>query len=328
MRWIIRRILLALATIYVVVTITFLLVRLIPGNPIDILLLEYTARGIPREVAKREIAALYAIKLDEPLWKQYVDYMLGLLSGNLGKSMISRVPVSECLIYALPWTVFLISISMIISFSLGVVLGLLMAYRRGGIFDSSLSALASFSSAMPNFILGLLLLYLLALAIPIFPARGTYDIYIKPGFTPGFIVSVLYHAALPMITYIVTSFGGWALAMRSSTVRVLGEDYAVAAEARGLKKRRIAFSYVGRNAVLPLFASLAISIGYMFGGSALVETVFGYSGIGMIMGLSISYRDYPLMQGGFLLITTAVVLSNLLADLLYGKLDPRVKVGE
>ncbi len=328
MRWIVKRAIHAALTIYLSMTITFFLIRAMPGNPIEMLLVEYRLRGVPEELAKAEIAALYNINLDEPWWSQYLRYLWSLLHGDMGKTMISGSSVAECVMYGLPWTVFLVSLSLIISFVIGVTLGMLAAYRRGGIFDRIASTAASISQAFPNYIMAMLLLYYLAIQYKLFPARGSYDINIKPGFTIEFISSVLYHAFLPMMAYVITSFGGWMLAMRSSTIRVLGEDYVVAAEARGLKSRRIATTYVGRNAILPLFASFAIALGYIFGGSTLIETWFAYTGVGMVMGLALQYRDYPLIQGCFLIITVAVVVSNFIADIVYSKLDPRIRIGE
>ncbi len=326
MRWIIKRLIIAIFTIYIVTTITFFLIRLMPGNFIDMMVYYYmTTYGMSEIEAKNLVYALYNVVPDEPIFLQYIKYLFGLINGNWGKSYISNKSVLEILLYGLPWTAFLLSISLTISFAIGILLGIFMAYRRGTFLDSLLSTLSSISRATPNFILGLLLLYFLAIYYPIFPARDSYDITIKPGLSIQFISSVLYHSFLPMLAYILTSFGGWALAMRSSAIRVLGEDYVMAAEARGLKPSRIARTYVGRNAVLPLFTSFAISLGYMFGGSVFIETYFAYQGIGQIIGLAMSWRDYPLIQGGFLLITITVVLSNLLADMLYGLLDPRIK---
>ena len=328
MRWIVRRALIAILTIWVAMTITFVLIRLMPGNFIEMMILYYmNTYGYSEEEAKQEVYALYNVNLDEPLWKQYLEFVTEILQGDWGVTYCSRTPVLDCLLYALPWTIFLLSISMTISFLIGIGLGMLMAYKRGSLFDSASSLLSSVSSAIPNFILGLLLLYFLAIQYPIFPPRGSYDIRIKPGFTLEFISSVLYHSFLPMLAYILTSFGGWALAMRGSTIRVLGEDYVMAAEARGLKTKRITWTYVGRNAILPLFTSFAISLGYMFAGSVFIESYFAYTGIGQVIGLALSYRDYPLIQGGFLLIIIAVVISNFIADLLYGVLDPRVRRG-
>lgn len=328
MRWIVKRLLMALLTIYVVITITFFLIRFMPGDFVEMMVYYYmTNYGMSEFEAREMVYGLYGVELKDPLWLQYIKYMITLLHGSWGESYITHQPVLKVLLYGLPWTVFLLSISLTISFIIGIGIGILMAYRRGGIFDNVASVITSISRATPNFILGLLLLYFFAIYYPIFPARSSYDISIKPGFTIEFISSVLYHSFLPMMAYVLTSFGGWALAMRGSAIRVLGEDYIVAAEARGLKSSRISRTYVGRNALLPLFTSFAIHLGYMFGGSVFIETYFAYNGIGQIIGLALSWRDYPLIQGGFLLITSAVVISNFIADLLYGLLDPRIRRG-
>ena len=201
-----------------------------------------------------------------------------------------------------------------------------MAYRRGTAFDSIMTGIATVCNATPNYILALFLLFYLAFATGWFPTHGAYDIDIEPGFTLEFISNALWHATLPIMAYVITQFGGWALSMRGSTISVLGEDYVVAAEARGLPKRRIMLSYVGRNAMLPLFTAFAIRLGYIFGGSTLIETIFSYPGVGWYLYTSINRRDYVLMQAFFLIITVAVILSNLFADILYGKLDPRIKM--
>ncbi|RLE80600.1 MAG: ABC transporter permease [Thermoprotei archaeon] len=328
MRWIVKRALVAVLTIYIVITITFFLIRLMPGSFIEQMIYYYmNTYGYSREEAEMEVYALYNVMPREPVWKQYIEYMLGLLRGDWGKCYSTGAPVLSSLLYFLPWTVFLLSISMTISFVIGIGLGILMAYKRGSKLDSIASTFASISQATPNFILGLLLLYLFAYYYPIFPKRGSYSVMVTPGFTLEFIGSVLYHSFLPMMAYVITSIGGWMLGMRGSAIRVLGEDYVMAAEARGLKSGRIARTYVGRNAILPLFTSFAISLGYMFGGSVFIETYFAYTGIGSTIGLALSWRDYPLIQGGFLLITSAVVFSVFIADILYGVLDPRIRVG-
>ena len=156
--------------------------------------------------------------------------------------------------------------------------------------------------------------------------RGAYSPGMKPGFTLAFIKDIFFHAALPILTYVLTTVGGWMLAMKSSTISTLGEDYVTVAEARGLPERRIITSYVGRNASLPLITQLAISIGFVVGGSTLIEFIFVYQGIGQLLLSSINARDYPVMQGVFLIITIAVILANFLADFVYGWLDPRIRV--
>jgi peptide/nickel transport system permease protein len=157
--------------------------------------------------------------------------------------------------------------------------------------------------------------------------RGTVSPGITPGFTWTFIKDIFSHALLPILTYVISTIGGWTLSMKSSTLNTLGEDYVTVAKARGLSEMRIIFSYVGRNAILPLFTSLTMQMGFLMGGSALIESIFVYKGIGWALGASISQRDYPVMQAVFLIITVAVIVANFIADSFYSKLDPRIKVG-
>ena len=327
MRWIFKRLCRVLLVIYASITITFFIIRVMPGNPMDALIVDLMQQGLPYEEAVKFASALFDIQPDKPLWEQYIDYMLNLLRGNMGYSYaFLKVPVIQIISYALPWTVFLLSISISISFALGVALGMLIGYMRGSKLDNIFSLFASITTAIPSYLIGVVFLYFLAFIAGVFPKGGNYSIEIKPGFTLQFIADVFYHAALPMLTYVFVTVGMWMLAMKASTISVLGEDYVLAAEARGLPKRRIILSYVGRNAILPVFTTLAITIGYMFGGSVFIETIFTYPGIGYFLTNSVGGRDYPLMQGIFLLVTVVICISNFLADILYSKLDPRVRL--
>jgi len=327
LRWIVKRALTVAVTLFSALTLIFFLIRIMPGNPIDIMIGQLIAQGYdPREAAAR-VAAMLPFVPDAPLIEQYVNYLKGFFTGDLGKSILFAAPITTILIYAIPWTVFLVSISLLTSFSLGILLGMFMAYRRGGILDKTFSILSSVTRALPPYVVGVLLVLFFAVQVKWFPVMGPYDSRIKPGFTLDFIASVLYHAALPIMSYVITTIGGWILGMKSSTVSVLGEYYVTAAEARGLPERKIGTSYVGRNAILPLFASLAISIGFIFSGSVFIETIYSYPGIGRFLATSVTYRDYTLMTGCFLVTTVAVVLSNFLADTLYSRLDPRIRLG-
>jgi peptide/nickel transport system permease protein len=214
-----------------------------------------------------------------------------------------------------------------ISFTLGVTLGMLMAYRRESWIDHLLTIIATVTTAVPNYLIGILLLVVLGVQtdlINVAAIRGSLSPGVRPGLTLTFLLDALFHAALPITTYVMATAGAWMLTMKSNTLGTLGEDYVGFARARGLPDRRIAIAYVGRNALLPLFTQLTIAIGFVVGGSALIEYIFNYQGIGLVLYESIVRRDYPVMQGVFLVITVSVVLANLLADLLYGRLDPRV----
>jgi len=327
MKWVVKRFFRSIMAIFLSITITFFLVRLMPGNPISALLYQYIVEyRIPQDKAMEMVSALFAINLNEPLWLQYVKYIYNFFKGDLGISLTSYgTPVITLIVYALPWTAFIVSLSLILSFTVGIMLGMLMAYKRGGLLDNALSTYASVIASIPSYIIGILLLFFLSYQLGIFPRGGCYDPNVKPGFTVEFISSVLYHAVLPVASYFIVSMGSWALVMKGSTISVLGEDYVMAAEARGLKKRRIVLSYVGRTAILPLFTSLLISIGAMFGGSIFIETIFLYRGMGYLLSRSLSNFDYPVLQGCLNIVIISTISANFIADILYSKIDPRVR---
>jgi len=297
-----------------------------PGNPIGFLLYYYVEeQGYTMAEALDMVRHLYGIMPTDPLWVQYINYIENLIRGNLGISYVWGVPVREIIVKSVPWTVFLISTALLISFSLGVVLGMFMAYRRGSTFDNLANVFASVSNATPDYIIGFLVVLIFSIRLGLFPSGGNYsrgtNLYTLEG-----IVDLLYHSFLPIMAYVISTIGGWMLLMRGCTMDVLGEDYITVAEARGLRKSRIALAYVGRNAMLPLITRLTISLGSIFGGSVFIETLFSYPGIGWFLSFSLRSRDYTLMQGCFLLITIAVVVANFIADILYSILDPRIRI--
>jgi peptide/nickel transport system permease protein len=329
----VRRTTKAVFTIFVVVSLTFFLVRLMPANPIEVYINSLIEQfGLPYDQARNQAAALFAIDLDAPLFLQYLSYIRSLLHGDLGTSLLSAgTPVSRIILRFLPWTIFSVGTGLLISFTLGIVLGMIMAYRRESVADHVLSALASVLSSVPNYLIAMMLVVFLGVQwkwVDIAAMRGSMSPGMQPGFHLAFIKDVLYHASLPILTYVITTIGTWMLTMKSSTISTLGEDYVTVAKARGLPERRITTAYVGRNAALPLFTQLTIAIGFIVGGSLLIESIFVYQGIGLVLLRSITQRDYPVMQGVFLIITISVIVANLLADVLYSRLDPRIKLGK
>jgi len=330
MKWIHRRALLALLSISFTVVLTFFLIRLMPGNPMDVYvqILMRSGRARTREEAMERAKSLLPVNIDDPIWKQLLDYITGALHGDLGRSISSFTPVSEIIVKSLPWTVFISSIALALSFTIGTVVGLVLAYKRGTRFEGfSVTALTIFG-AIPNYIMALILFYVFTIVYPILPMRGAYDSLIAVGLTFEFVASVLTHAILPVASYVLTDFAGWALGIRAMATTVLGEDYVTVAKARGLRESRIVTNYVGRNSILPQFTGLVLSIGFLFGGSPLVETIFTYPGIGRFFASAVSARDYPLLQGLFLMLSVTVISANLIADVLYTQIDPRVKVGD
>jgi peptide/nickel transport system permease protein len=325
----VRRIIKAIASIFVVTTATFFLIRLMPGNPLDIYIQTQLQAGFSMEEAQQMAAAMYQIDLQSPAHIQYWNYLKGLTHGDFGMSIAStRTPVSALILRFLPWTLFVVSVSLVISFTLGVLSGTLMAYKRNTWIDHLLTSFSSIMTAMPDFMVGTLILLYGGVRWKLFSVtgvRGSLSPGVHPEFSVKFFIDALYHAGLPIFTYVITTVGRWMLQMRSSTMSTLGEDYVMVAKARGLSDGRITSAYVGRNAIIPLFTSVAISIGALFGGSVLIETVFTYQGIGMKLSSALASRDYPVMQAVFIITTVATVSANLLADFLYGLLDPRIR---
>lgn len=318
-------------TIWAVVTFTFFLIRLMPGNPVQVYV-EFliNQQNLTYEEAYQRAASQFKFDPNASMVSQYAEYLGQLLRLDLGESISSSgTRVIDQIVRYLPWTILSVGLGLLISFTLGVILGTVMAYARNSIIDHTLSLISSILSAIPNYIWGLLILIVLGVQLKWFQVgelRGTYDPNLTPGFYPEFILSVLSHAFIPVLVYVTGSIGGWMLNMRGSTLNVLREDHVNVARARGLKPQRILFAYVARNAALPMFTLLAINIGFVIGGSVIIEELFVYKGIGSFLLWSITQRDYTAMQGVFLIITVSVVFSNILADLLYSRLDPRVRV--
>jgi peptide/nickel transport system permease protein len=323
----------ALFTIWAVLTISFGLVRFMPGGPLDFVRARLMqGMSNPTKQQRERINTLVEVytnvRPDAPLYVQYYEYMVKVLQGDLGQSMWYSEPVMVKLGPAIPWTIFLGTVSLIISFSTGIILGAAMAYFEGSNFDISMTTLVTWLHGIPYYVVAIALVYTLGYNMEWFPTSGRSDPNATPGFNWPFIAGVLYYAALPLFSTIVTGIGGGALGMRGNSIQVLGKDYIRVARLRGLPSHRIATRYVARNAILPLYTFMMISIGFMFGGSIILETVFGYPGVGYYMWRAINARDYPLMMGGFILITIAVVVSIFIADLTYGLLDPRVTKGD
>lgn len=327
----VRKVLKTMFTIVVVTAFIFFLIRLLPGNPIEQMVSQLIVQnGLTEREAYDQAAALFAIDFNRPLPLQFIEYLFNTLRGDLGYSILSPgATVSSIILKFLPWTIFSVGVALILSFVVGMLLGMLMAFYRDSLFDHAMTVFASIFSSVPNYLIGLMMVVWLGIQwrlVPIAAMRGSLSPNVVPGLTWEFFSDALFHAALPITTYFITTVGGWMLAMKSSTISTLGEDYVTVAKARGLTDWRIITAYVGRNASLPLFTQLALSIGFIVGGSILIESIFVYQGIGLTLSGAINRRDYTVMQGIFLVITLSVVFANFFADLLYSWLDPRIKL--
>ncbi|MDA1361428.1 ABC transporter permease [Glycomyces luteolus] len=326
MSYFLRKIGFYAVALWAALTLNFAIPRMLPGNPVDILLAKLQQRGGTVTPETREAYALLLGGDDSlPLWRQYFDYLGNLVQGDLGVSVsYYPAPVSEVIGQSLPWTVILVGLATILAAVLGVALGAFVGWKPGTWLDSLIPA-TTLLAAVPYFWLALLLTYLLARVLGWFPLQGGYDVVLTPGWNWEFIASAITYGFLPALTIVLASIGGWLLGMRNMMVSTLSEDYILTAEAKGLSPRKILRSYASRNAVLPSVAGFAISLGFVVSGSVITEQVFSYPGIGGRLLGAVSNNDYALMQGLFLFITLAVLGANLVVDLLYGLIDPRTR---
>ncbi len=323
MAFVARRLGFYVITAWVAITINFLIPRLMPGNPAELIFSRIHHAISPAALHAFEVA--FGVNSKQGIIGEYFSYLGQILRGNLGISTtFFPSAVSSIIRSALPWTLFLVGVATVLSFVIGTLLGMLAATRRGTWVDSLLPV-TSFLSAVPYFWLGLLVLTVFAVNLGWFPVSGGYDPGVTISFTWPFISNAIDHAILPAATIIVTSIAGWLLGMRNVMISTLGEDYVLLAEAKGLSRRRVTFTYAARNALLPNVAGFALSLGFIVSGAILTEVVFSYPGMGYLLFEAVSNEDFPLMQGIFLMITILVLLANLFADVLYAALDPRTR---
>jgi peptide/nickel transport system permease protein len=313
------RLLQTLFVLWAVVTILFFLFRLMPGSPL-------AAYIDPNFTPEQQEALMARFGLDRPLWQQYFIYLGNLLQGDLGESFFYRTPVAERVLALLPNTLILTFSSLIVAYAFGVLVGAWLAWKRGSAVEQIGVPIVLTTRAMPEFWLGMLLLAVFSFGMGWFPAGGTrppgaeydgyWDLYTSADFW--------WHMTLPVLTLAIYSQGLPLLLMRSNMLDVMREDFVTMARIKGLSPFTVVIRHAARNALLPVMTSFAIAVGYQIQGNVVVETVFSWPGLGRELVRAVSASDYPLAQGAFLMIAVVVILMNLIADLLYAALDPRV----
>jgi peptide/nickel transport system permease protein len=312
----------------VALALNFLLPRLIPGNPVDGIVARLASGGMQGQ-ALRQIYSSYVEKfgLDQPMWIQFLIYLKDLAHGDLGQSFgLYPAKVWDLIAEALPWTLALQLPAILVGWTLGNILGAVAAYR-GGWFDRGAFLTSLLLSSMPYYCLGILLVYGLTVALPIFPPGGGYSYGYTPMLTPAFIADVLSHYFLPFLSLVVVFIGTQAIGMRSMSVYELGTDYVNYSRGLGIGDQRVT-GYIFRNALLPQVTGLALFLGSMVGGALITEVVFSYPGIGSLLFSAIRQNDYPVIQGITLLITVGVLAANFMVDVAYGFIDPRVRAAQ
>jgi peptide/nickel transport system permease protein len=323
-RFVLRRLGFFVVTLWAAVTLNFLIPRLMPGNAVIAMMSRYKGHINPQ--AMHAIQVAFGIKTHESFVHAYFTYLGNIARGRFGVSLtFFPDAVAHQVLQALPWTLALVGTTTILAFIAGTLIGLIAAWRRGGVLDGLLPPIFVITSAFPYFWLALLSIWLFSIKLGWFPESGGYDVITTVGWSWAFISDAVKHSILPAATILVTSVGGWILTMRNNTITVLAEDYVRMARAKGLKPWRIMWTYAGRNAILPNLTGFAMSLGFVVSGAILVEFVFNYPGVGWMFLQSVENQDYALMQALFLLITVAVLVAILAADGVTAILDPRTR---
>jgi peptide/nickel transport system permease protein len=322
MVFLLRRIVFYFAAFFLAITLNFLIPRLMPGDPSARIIASF--QGRLNEAQVEAIRKSYG--LTGNLWEQYVTYVGSVFRLDFGISTVQfPEPTASLLFYAATWTLVLVGLAIFFAFFIGSFMGIHAAWNRGGFFDSFFTPINVMMNAFTPAIVALVLFYAFSLQLKWFPLGRAHDPNLMPGWDLKFIGSVLYHATLPVMSIFLVSFGGWHLGMRNVMINLLNEDFVILAKAKGLSTNRVKYRYVARNAILPQITSLALSIGYLLGGALVTEQVFNYPGLGKFTFTAIGSRDYSFIQGQLLLLTTSVLVANLLSDIANVILDPRLR---
>jgi len=326
MNFLLRRLGFYVLAYWAALTIDFVLPRLLPGDPAATIMGSLGSRLQPGQVE----AMQKALGLDhtDGLPQQYVTFLSHAARGDLGFSY-SYFPatVTEVIGTGLIWTLLLGLTALLISFVLGNLLGVFGAWRRVGFLANVVPPIMILAGAFPPFFLALSAVYVLGVQFNLIPTSHAFADTLAPAPTLEFAASVLEHLFLPAVIIVIVTIGIWTLTMRNTMVSVLADDFITMAEAKGLRQHRIMFNYAARNALLPSVTGFGVFLGFVLSGQVLIEQVFAYPGLGFLLVGAVGSRDYPLMQGLFLMITTAVLAANFLVDVLYTRLDPRVRAG-
>ncbi len=317
-QYILRRSLQSVLTIFIAATITFFILRLLPGDPVSI----FADPMMTPEIRQKLLADF---GLDRPIPIQYGKYLYQMAQGNFGVSISQRAPVDDVIADALPWTLLLAGSSLVVTLLISIPLGLLTVYRQGRVSDVIIRAATVTLGALFIPWVALMVMNFFGRELNWFPIGGATDPEGGEGWSK--VVDVLKHLVLPCLVLAITNLGPYVLFLRTSMVEVMQEDYVRTGRAKGVAERRVVLIHAFRNALIPFVTVVGLRLGFLVSGAVLTETVFAYPGIGRLIFRSVQQHDYPVLQGAFLMLALTVVLFNLITDLVYGALDPRIIYG-
>ncbi|ADM27388.1 binding-protein-dependent transport systems inner membrane component [Ignisphaera aggregans DSM 17230] len=323
----IKRGAMALLTFTVALILIFLLPRIIPGNPLAITVYRIvsTAGTNPEQVKAVERMLMEYFQLNKPLHEQFFLFIRNLFRGYLGKSiMYFPLDVNDVIAMYLPWTLALVVPAVVLAWIVGNTIGVIAAMSRGKLVDKVLLPLLAVLQGTPPYVWAMYLILIFAIWLKIFPASGGWDPTLAPSPTTTFMVSFLHHYVLPFLSIFMVSLGGWGLSMRNIALQELTSDYMDYVRVLGLSQRKT-FRYLFKSSALPQIVGLAIVLGWSFSGSLITEIVFNYPGIGRMLWGAIQSQDYPLIQGGFIIVIAAIILANYISELIFAVIDPRTR---
>jgi peptide/nickel transport system permease protein len=326
MRWFARRLVFYVFALWVALTINFLLPRLMPGSPIGGILQHLSPSQIS---ANPGIIKTYETLLgggNTSIWHDYVTYLHRILHFNFGISTSNYpAPVSQVVGRTLPYSIFLVGVAFVLAFVVGTLIGMVAAWRRGGVVDNTAVPVFMALSAFPAFFTALLGLYFFGLKLHWFPIQHAYDTSLSPGFNWSFLSSAFRHAQLPILVILAAFIGGWVLNMRAVMINTISEDYVTMAQAKGLPDRRVMTRYAGRNAILPPLNGFAPLFASAVGGLVFIEFIFSYPGAGYTLQEAVLGNDYALAQALLVVFSVCVIVANLIMDVVNLILDPRLR---
>ncbi|OLQ92769.1 peptide ABC transporter permease [Vibrio ponticus] len=326
MGYFLRRLSFYFVALLVAATLNFIIPRAMPGDPVTMMFANASVQVTPERIAAmKELLGF----VDGGLLVQYVAYMKNILSWELGTSIqFYPLSVNTLLGGAFGWSLFLAGTAVILSFSLGSILGIYAAWKRGSKYDAFITPGMLVIQAVPQVVIAMIALFTFAIGLKWFPTGYAYTAGTSPDWTSwAFIKDVAYHAVLPLFCATVVQIGGFLVNMRNNMINLLAEDYITMAKGKGLNEKRIVFNYAARNAMLPSVTALSMALGMAIGGQLIIEIIFNYPGLGSVLFNAIKARDYQVLQGQLLIMTLFMLFFNLLADMLYVVLDPRLRKG-
>jgi peptide/nickel transport system permease protein len=326
MGYFLRRLSFYFVALLVAATLNFAIPRAMPGDPVTMMFANASVQVTPERIAAmKELLGF----VDGGLLVQYIAYMKNILSWELGTSIqLYPLSVNSLLGGAFGWSLFLAGTAVVLSFSLGSILGIFAAWKRGSKYDAFVTPGMLILQAVPQVVIAMIALFTFAIGLKWFPTGYAYTAGTVPDWTSWeFIKDAAYHAVLPLFCASVVQIGGFLVNMRNNMINLLAEDYITMAKGKGLSENRVVFNYAARNALLPSVTALSMSLGMAIGGQLIIEIIFNYPGLGTVLFNAINARDYQVLQGQLLIMTLFMLFFNLVADMLYVVLDPRLRKG-